>query len=97
MLRRDDWYELGDGYVLAIDKWTGDAESLATALKETGWFDSARDMHAALDLAVFEHVWIGTDDDGDPAVCSEEGTMADGSSSTGSHPATIVDVGACMP
>jgi hypothetical protein len=92
VLRRDGWYEIWDGHVLAIDKWTGDAESLLTALKETGWFSDARSMYDAAENAVFQHVWLGTDDDGETAVCYEDGYTPGNVLLSDHRPATVVDL-----
>ena len=92
MLRRDAWYELTyDGFVLAISKWTSDRESLATALKETGWFHSTGAAMSAADDACFHHTWHGIDPDaGEAVLCGEDG---DGGRLLEVAPITVVDVG----
>ena len=90
MLRRDNWHELGDEYVLAINKWTSDREALATSLKETGWFFSVGAAISAAEAVPLIHVWSGVDaDSGDIVLCEEDG---DGGALLEVSPITIADV-----
>lgn len=73
MLRRDNWYEFDDGYVLAISKWTDDREALATALKETGWFFTVGAAIRAAEIVTLVHTWSGLDSDGALLLCDEDG------------------------
>jgi len=90
VLRRDNWHELDDDYTIAINKWTSDRESLATALKETGWFFSVGAAMRAADVVPLEHVWSGVDpDSGDLVLCEEDGN---GGTLLEVSPITIADV-----
>jgi hypothetical protein len=94
MLRRDGWYELDDSYILAISKWTNDRESLATTLKETGWFFSVGEAMRAAESAVLVHAWAGVDpDDGVLVVCDEDG---EGGRLLEVTPITLADVSDMM-
>lgn len=92
MLRRDAWYELGNGYTVAIDKWTADRESLGTALCDTGWFSTAWEARSAAEHVDITLYWQGENADGDLVLCDHEGGAVDGSSVTAPSPISFVDV-----
>lgn len=69
VLKRDAWYEFSDdGYVLALDRWSSDRETLVTALFDTGWFETIGAAMRAASAAEFQHLWkrmlAVEDDDG---------------------------------
>lgn len=92
MLRRDAWYEFGDGYTVAIDKWTADRESLGTALCDTGWFATTWEARSAAEHVDIVLYWQGENDDGDLVICDHEGWAVDGSSVDVPLPVSIADV-----
>ena len=95
-LRRDSWYEWGDGYTLAIEKWTTDSETLYTALCDTGWFSSPSAARSASENADLYHAWLGADDYGDHVMCDADGQCPDGSPAAVISPLTVADVQAFL-
>lgn len=59
------WAELEvDGEELLVHPgWTSDTDTLAIALRETGWFPTTREAYEAANEARLSWGWVGVDDD----------------------------------
>ena len=77
---------------MALNKWSGDTESLLTALMDTGWFIRRTDAVEAADNVEFQHVWYGEDGDGELIVCDEHGFTATGAVVEPKGVVTLADV-----
>jgi hypothetical protein len=78
MLRRGLWDELEladepDALIMAHPGWTADRESLALALRETGWFAAARPAFEAAENAELKWGWIGDTDERTVVICDSQG------------------------
>jgi len=81
MLRRGEWdeIELGDepeALILAHPGWTNDRETLALALRETGWFATNAAPFEAAENASLKWGWIGVTEDRTVVICDSEGIAA---------------------
>ncbi len=77
-MRRGLWdeVELADepsALVMVHPGWTGDRETLALALRETGWFAAARPAFEAAENAELKWGWVGDTDERTVAICDSQG------------------------
>lgn len=80
-MRRGAWeeIELADepgALLLYHPGWTNDRETLALAIRETGWFLSMRMSFEAAEEAELKWGWIGVTDQSTLAICNSEGLAA---------------------
>lgn len=79
VIKRDQWTEWSDGTTLAlVGRWSADRETLLTAARETGWFDTLREASEAVDNVSLVHTWYGVNDDADLELCDEHGMTSAG-------------------
>jgi hypothetical protein len=81
MLRRGEWdeIELGDepdALMLAHPGWINDRETLAFALRETGWFATNAAPFQAAEDAHLKWGWIGVTEDRTVVICDSDGIAA---------------------
>jgi hypothetical protein len=81
MLRRGLWDEVEladepDALIMVHPGWTADRESLALALRETGWFAAARPAFEAAESAELKWGWIGDTDERTVVICDSQGLAA---------------------
>lgn len=78
MLRRGYWDEITlgddpDALVLAHPGWVRDRESLALAIRETGWLPTTRASFEAAESAELKWAWVGLTDERTLVICDSEG------------------------
>lgn len=81
MLRRGLWDELDladepDALMLFHPGWTNDRESLALAVRETGWFATNAEPFRAAEDAELKWGWIGVTEDRNVVICNSDGIAA---------------------
>ena len=80
-MRRGAWDEIEladdpDALTLFHPGWTNDRDTLALALRETGWFLSTRESFQAAEDAVLKWGWIGITEDRTVEICDADGIAA---------------------
>jgi len=78
MLQRGLWDELDladepDALMMFHPGWTNDRETLAFALRETGWFTTNSEPFWAAEDAELKWGWIGVTEDRTVVICNSEG------------------------
>jgi hypothetical protein len=81
MLRRGEWDEIDladepTALILAHPGWTNDRETLALAVRETGWFSTSRDAFGAAEDAELKWGWVGVTEDRTVVICDATGIGA---------------------
>jgi len=81
MLQRGLWDDIEladepDATLMFHPGWTGDRETLALALRETGWFATNAEPFQAAEDAELKWGWIGVTEDRTVVICSSEGIAA---------------------
>ena len=77
-MHRGLWNELEladepSALIMVHPGWTADRETLALALRETGWFASARPAFEAAENAELKWGWVGDTDERTVAICDSQG------------------------
>jgi len=78
MLRRGEWDEIElvdepDALLMFHPGWTNDRETLALALRETGWFPTNAAPFVAAEDAELKWGWIGVTEDRTVVICDSDG------------------------
>jgi hypothetical protein len=92
-MRRGPWdeIELGDepdALIMAHPGWTNDRETLALAVRETGWFPTIGQSFRAAESADLKWGWIGVNDQSTLVICSSDGLAV----STGENVSDVLQV-----
>ena len=77
-MHRGLWNELEladepSALIMVHPGWTADRETLALALRETGWFASARPAFEAAEDAELKWGWVGDTDERTVVICDSQG------------------------
>jgi hypothetical protein len=81
MLRRGEWDEIElvdepEALLLIHPGWTADRETLALALRETGWFATNAEPFVAAENAELKWGWVGVTEDRTVVICDATGIAA---------------------